>query len=71
LIGGSPLLHRIWQMPRPGRCAKPCANAVKHPVKSGFHTIVTKAGVRFGSKADIGLPPIDVRFTPESLRFRQ
>jgi hypothetical protein len=24
------------------------------------------ADVRFGSKADIRLPPIDVRFTPES-----
>jgi hypothetical protein len=23
-------------------------------------------GVRFGSKADIGAPPIDVRFTPKS-----
>jgi hypothetical protein len=46
LIGGSPLLHRIWQMLfRPGRCAKPCASAVKHPVKSDFHTIVTEAGV--------------------------
>jgi hypothetical protein len=22
--------------------------------------------VRFGSKADIGLPPVDVRFTPKS-----
>jgi hypothetical protein len=27
------------------RCAKPCASAVKHPVKSDFHTIVTKAGM--------------------------
>ena len=25
-----------------------------------------RADVRFGSKADIGAPPVDVRFTPES-----
>jgi hypothetical protein len=23
--------------------------------------------VRFGSKADIGLPPVDVRFTPDTV----
>jgi uncharacterized protein with GYD domain len=27
---------------------------------------VCRAHVRFGSKADIGLPPVDVRFTPKS-----
>ena len=38
--------HRIWQMLfQHKRCAKPCAGAVKHPVKSDFHTIITKAGV--------------------------
>lgn len=38
--------HRIWQMLfRRRRRAKPCASAVKHPVKSDFHTIVTKAGL--------------------------
>jgi hypothetical protein len=28
--------------------------------------LMTPYDVRFGSKADVGLPAVDVRFTPES-----
>ena len=39
--------HRIWQMLfwRRRSSVKPCASMVKHPVKSDFHTVVTKVGV--------------------------
>jgi hypothetical protein len=36
------------------------------PVSSGSVCFSNSANVRFGSKADIGLAPVDVRFTPES-----
>jgi hypothetical protein len=35
-------------------------------IKDSTAPITAMADVCFGSKADIGLPPIDVRFTPKS-----
>jgi hypothetical protein len=34
--------------------------------KASGEACCTLTNVRFGSKADIGLPPVDVRFTPKA-----
>jgi hypothetical protein len=44
----------------PARCELPVAIGGEAPRSEG------EMYVRFGSKADIGLAPVDVRFTPES-----
>jgi hypothetical protein len=43
---------------------RPSGGAGGH-IESGAG-ILEEGDVRFGSKADIGLPPIDFRFTPKS-----
>jgi hypothetical protein len=41
------------------------------PLKHSEQEILERADVRFGSKADIGLPPGDVRFAPKSGHHRR
>jgi hypothetical protein len=65
---GAPLIGRVrgrvWCL-RPDRTSTSTAGMT--PLKRQQRRLLPHStDVRFGSKADIGLPPVDVRFTPKS-----